>query len=188
MPYTPDPTDGAAPLITVDASTAAAEFRALKTYLQTLVTGSLQAAKPAFSAYLTGNAVNVTGDGTLYTLITYTERCDIGSNFNAGTGVFTAPITGRYLLGATVEVNTLGAGHTDGFAEIVATGQTEQIYALNVAAARGVGTSSYAGSGSHIFQMTAGDTAHVAAAIYNSTKTVSVTGGISVSKFWGFLL
>ena len=34
MSYTPDPTNGAAPLDTVAASTAAAEFRALKTYLQ----------------------------------------------------------------------------------------------------------------------------------------------------------
>lgn len=39
MAYTPDPTDVTNPLDTVDASTAAAEFRALKGYLSTLVGG-----------------------------------------------------------------------------------------------------------------------------------------------------
>lgn len=44
MAYTPDATDGANPLNTTDRSTAAAEFRALKTYLQeqlTLLKGEL---------------------------------------------------------------------------------------------------------------------------------------------------
>lgn len=40
MAYTPDPTDTTNPLDTVDASTAAAEFRALKGYISTLVGGS----------------------------------------------------------------------------------------------------------------------------------------------------
>jgi len=39
MAYTPDPTDVTNPLDTVDASTAAAEFRALKGYVSTLVGG-----------------------------------------------------------------------------------------------------------------------------------------------------
>lgn len=44
MAYTPDPTDTTNPLDTVDASTAAAEFRALKGYISTLVGG------PGFAA------------------------------------------------------------------------------------------------------------------------------------------
>lgn len=40
MAYTPDPTDVTNPLDTIDSSTAAAEFRALKGYLSTLVGGS----------------------------------------------------------------------------------------------------------------------------------------------------
>lgn len=41
MAYIPDPTNGAAPLGSEAASTAAAEFRALKTYIQGLVAGAV---------------------------------------------------------------------------------------------------------------------------------------------------
>lgn len=47
MAYIPDPADGAAPLDTEQAKTAAAEFRALKSYIQTTVIGSLIAARVA---------------------------------------------------------------------------------------------------------------------------------------------
>lgn len=47
MPYTPDPLDVTNPLDTVDISTAAAEFRALKVYLQTIIAGIPQVSKSA---------------------------------------------------------------------------------------------------------------------------------------------
>lgn len=63
----------------------------------------------AFLAYLETSVLNVTGDGTEYTVIFDTEVFDIGADFNLGTSVFTAPITGKYhidvagsLIGGTV--------------------------------------------------------------------------------------
>lgn len=57
MAYTPNPSDATNPLDTIDASTAAAEFRALKAYLQTLA-GFFPSWNPADSSasiLLSGN-------------------------------------------------------------------------------------------------------------------------------------
>ena len=50
---------------------------------------------PRFSAYLSPASIpNVTGDGTLYTIICDTEIEDRGGNYDHSTGIFTAPVTG----------------------------------------------------------------------------------------------
>lgn len=51
---------------------------------------------------------NVTGDGTAYTVIFNTETTDAGSNYNNATGIFTAPITGNYLIHGNVGITGLG--------------------------------------------------------------------------------
>jgi hypothetical protein len=53
---------------------------------------------PGFLAVLSATATNVTGNGTLYTIIPNTEISDRGGNYNNGTGVFTAPQAGYYQL------------------------------------------------------------------------------------------
>lgn len=50
----------------------------------------------AFLAILSTNPTNVTGDGTAYTVICDTEIYDQNADYNNATGVFTAPVTGRY--------------------------------------------------------------------------------------------
>lgn len=52
--------------------------------------------QPAFLAYVTTTITNVTGDGTVYTVIPDTEAYDIGGNFTLASGTFTAPVAGKY--------------------------------------------------------------------------------------------
>ena len=54
------------------------------------------AQQPAFLSYLNTTVTNVSGDGTLYTVVFDTEVYDQGANMTTTT--FTAPFTGRYLL------------------------------------------------------------------------------------------
>lgn len=51
---------------------------------------------PSFSAVLSTSSNNRTGNGTVYTLVCDTETYDVMSNYNNGTGTFTAPFTGKY--------------------------------------------------------------------------------------------
>ncbi len=61
--------------------------------------------QPAFSAYKSSTSNNVTGDSTTYTILFDTVIFDQASNYASGTGIFTAPVTGRYFFTAAVFVN-----------------------------------------------------------------------------------
>jgi hypothetical protein len=63
--------------------------------------------QPAFIAY--PNAIpNVTGNGTVYTVVWANEVYDQGSDFD-GTSTFNAPVTGRYTITAMIEMTNLSA-------------------------------------------------------------------------------
>ena len=69
-----------------------------------------QPLQPSFSASLSADVANATGDGTAYTVALNTEQYDQGSNFAANT--FTAPIAGKYRFAYTISVDDLLVGHT----------------------------------------------------------------------------
>ncbi len=76
-----------------------------------------------FLAYVNTTITNVSGDGTVYTVIFDTEVFDAGNNFNLGTSTFTAPATGKYFLQFACLV--VGAtAITGGNARIVTTART----------------------------------------------------------------
>jgi hypothetical protein len=138
-----------------------------------LSSGNTQPLQPSFRARQS-TTTNVTGDGTAYTLLFGTVQHNIGSNFNSGTGVFTAPIAGRYLFTASVIVGNLTSSHTTGTFRF--SGDEDQTICNPWT------TASFSGSGfatmkiSAIVQMTAAQTISCICTISGSTKTVQVGG------------
>ena len=68
----------------------------------------------SFFASLTSSVNNVTGDSSSYTIIFDTAVNNLGSAYNTGTGVFTAPVTGYYQFNMTVNFSSLSNTHTAG--------------------------------------------------------------------------
>jgi hypothetical protein len=73
-----------------------------------------------------GGGNNCTGDGTTVTLgssdATVTERFDQGSDFTTGT--FTAPVTGRYLIGGVLTMINVASNHTEARLSLEASNRT----------------------------------------------------------------
>lgn len=86
---------------------------------------------PCFLASLTTTVTNVTGDGTTYTFIPDTLVYDQGSNFNISTGVFTAPITGKYQFTCFMELNGLTSSYNDVRINAVSTLRTYRMLRIN---------------------------------------------------------
>jgi hypothetical protein len=130
---------------------------------------------PSFFAYLTNNRVNVTGDGTVYTVIYDTLPYNLGSGFNLGTSVFTAPVTGfynfSYNMGMAVSSTLITRTY---ITSIVTTGRK-----FNCASDAWFSASSSTirvPSGNIYTTMTAGDTAYCTVIVELGSKTVSVLG------------
>ncbi len=72
--------------------------------------------QPLFEAVLSSSQTNKTGAGAEYVVICDTEIFDQGANYNNGTGVFTAPVTGRYLFTGKIWVTgcTVASGNQIG--------------------------------------------------------------------------
>lgn len=153
-------------------------------------TPSFQAASgaisPIFQAYLSANQANVTGDNTIYTIPFNQTSVNIGSAFNTGTGVFTAPATGTYLFTGTVYAVEGGAFAGMTQSNIILTATVANFNLYNVNPANTNGNSTLILPFSAIIPMTAGDTAQVDFFVGNATKTVLVGGLQGLSTFAGF--
>jgi len=111
--------------------------------------------QPAFSAYLSSTQTNKTGNGTPYTVIFDTELFDQNSDYNNATGIFTAPVTGRYKFDA--QVHLTGCTIADQIAvTIVTTSRTYWRNLIRAASARDLNINI-----SLLVPMTAADTAYI---------------------------
>lgn len=81
------------------------------------------ASQPSFIVSLANNILNVTGDGTAYTIIFDVEAVDRGNNFDITTGIFTAPVTGNYFFQFSCRVGG-GTNITAGVLKIVTSNRT----------------------------------------------------------------
>lgn len=147
--------------------------------------------QPACLAYLSSDDTNVTGAGTLAQLgsgTALTEVFDQNADFNTN-GTFTAPVTGRYLLIASLRMEQLAAGMISGQMQLVTSNRT---YFSNIRDALAVAnSSSQTGFAiSAIADMDASDTATANILVAGGGgDTADISGGASpLSYFCGYLV
>ncbi len=142
-----------------------------------------------FAYYLATSDTNVTGDGTVALLgasHALTKIYDQNNNCTTG-GTFTAPVTGKYLLGMSGQPTGLAAGNTNVFIRINTTATNFEIMVVG-AAIRDSGNDATL-IGSKVVPMTAGDTATFAVIASGATKIVGINGSATRnSMIWGYLV
>lgn len=141
--------------------------------------------KPAFLAHLATGVTNVTGDGTNYTIIYDTKDFDLTTSFNIANGIFTAPVTGKYLFNLVVSLTSSGAA-TNGVVGIITSARSYvggNCSPSAVKSSGGVTTMSI----SVIANMTAADTASTTVLAAGTTKSVGVAGSVN-TYFSGALI
>lgn len=132
-----------------------------------------------FLAYLNTTVSNATGNAVQYTVVFDSTFNNPGSNYNTGTGNFTAPATGNYQFNFLVSMGNLGA-NTRAIVYLVTTSATYKPYDV-VPVAGGGGELIY--SFSTLARMTSGDTANVQVRVFGGTQTVNVEGSSGGSSY-----
>lgn len=144
---------------------------------------TLISTQPAFSATLTGDVTNATGDGTNYALLCNSKLFDQATNFNTGTGIFTAPVGGKYLFYVNITLANIGAAHTSCLITLVNTSNTFTCIQINPTATGSVG-GAFSLCYSTIASMALNDTVQPFIQVSGGTKVVTVSAG-AVNTEWG---
>jgi hypothetical protein len=142
--------------------------------------------QPSFYAYLSSTANNVSGDGTVYTIINNTEVFDLNADYNTTTGVLTAPVTSKWAFTASVYIIGLLSGHTEGFIRVATSNRTYQVQ-VNPYAMSTTGFITLVATVS-CADMDAADTASATMRVSNSTKVVDVYSDAGATFFSGRML
>jgi hypothetical protein len=129
-------------------------------------------AQPMISAFVHTSQTNATGDGTSFDVIFDSVADQNGSNYNTGTGKYTCPVTGFYLLSYTVTFTGVTAAMNDGNSQVLSSAGTIQKRSWNAAAIRAASNEAVI-SDCVITKRTAGDTLYVNIQISNGTKVAS---------------
>ena len=142
--------------------------------------------QPAFLVYLDTTTGNVTGDSTLAQIPYNHKVFDQATNFNTGTFLFTAPVTGKYQFNFAV-LCLGGAGQT--LFQLVLRTTASDYYTAFLNPLSAFSTQGAVGSaGSQFCNMTAGDTAGVYCLVNNAGLNVSFDGNQVYTWFSGFLV
>lgn len=142
-----------------------------------------------FTASFSTSTGSVTGDGTVVTVGYDTEGCDYGSNFDTGTGKFTAPADGVYFFTATVYFNVITSGHNNVLIQFVNSGAPDPVAATGHAYNMADSSGALQFTSSTAMVLTSGETVEVQASVSGSTKTVDILGdntSPNYTRFEGF--
>lgn len=111
--------------------------------------------QPSFLARPSGSKLNVTGAGTVYTVVFDDEVFDQNSNFD-GTSTFTAPVTGKYQFSTGLHQENIDSTASDLKVRLVTSNHTYMFDENNPPT-----ETNYCSGGSILVDMDAGDTATV---------------------------
>ncbi|NGX36857.1 MAG: hypothetical protein K1000chlam2_00002 [Chlamydiae bacterium] len=134
------------------------------------------ASQPCFAVSLSATVLSATGDGTGYLILFDNEIWDQNSDFNASTGIFTAPVTGKYMMSGTVSVTQLTTSYTDYLIQLDMSNNTNQ-QAVRFDPGQIVQSGGVNLSFARIVDMDAADTLNLNVAVSGSTKDIDIQGG-----------
>jgi len=140
-------------------------------------------AAPSFCANIDASSVSpVSGDGTLYTPIFDNVSSNIGSGYNASTGIFTVSVPGYYIFtyAITSEVQTSGGTYAYCYLQINSLKQALITYPTRNRLANffADGTNYISHSDSIIVQVAVGDTVNVVFCSAGGTKVDGIAGHV----------
>ncbi len=140
-----------------------------------------------WSVKLSGNISNVTGDGTDYAILYDTVTFDTASGYAAGTGLYTIPTTGKYLISITHFVFGGGVADTVFLGFLLINGATNvRLMDANPGTLGLTVNGEFMQSATFLYSATASDTIGVHVAVNGGTKNVGVAGGAQSCLFSGF--
>jgi len=135
--------------------------------------------QPAFSAWNTIDRLNVTGDGTVYTMIFDTEIFDQNNDFD-GISTFTAPVAGKYYFSLNTTLRDLGAAHNKMAIHITTTTREYHGGQLNPGVCKDASILNMLSLSFGTFaDMAIGDTAIFTVHVDSGLKTVGVVGTVA---------
>ena len=131
-------------------------------------------AQPCISYRLNTSQSNVTGDGTVVTIKPETQIFSVDDGYNTSTGIFTAPVTGKYRITFSLVFGSpINIAHTSFSWNAVATSRTYTLFMFNPSAMAGINPQLYS---SIYIDMNAGNTISTTFVVSGGTKVVDELG------------
>lgn len=141
--------------------------------------------QPAFLAYNSATDSNATGDSTQVTVVCDTELLDQAANYNNSTGVFTAPVAGKYQFCGQTYFQDIAANHTAISLDLITTAKIYRVFDnLSIVGNRALSLDLPP------IVMSAADTAYLSVVSSGGSKVIDIYGDATevVTFFGGYLV